>query len=95
VVLAPDDISLHLPGTLWQVRPVFSQGIIGQWDRPPVMHVYEGSLRGAELQTALDQSAVQYAITRDVSDANAALSELPSVHLLVELGPYEIYSIGR
>jgi hypothetical protein len=95
VVLAPDDISLHLPGTLWQVRPVFSQAIIGQWDRPPVMHLYDGSLRGAELQTALDQSGVQYAITRDVSDANTALSELPSAQHLAEFGPYEIYAIGR
>jgi len=95
VVLAPDDISLHLPGALWQVRPVFSQSIIGQWDRPAVTALYQGQLRGAELQTALDQSDVQYAITRELSDANAALSELPSATLLVEVGPYDLYGIAR
>ncbi len=94
-VLAPDDINLHLPGTLWQVRPVFSQGILGQWERPLVMGLYQGRLRGNALQAALDQSQVQYVITRGVSDANAALIELPTAYQLIGIGPYDLYAIQR
>ena len=95
VVLAPNEVSLHLPGTLWQLHPVYSQGIIGQWDQPPIMGLYTGQLRGEELQAALDQSHVQYAIAQYGSQADAALTELPSARQLVEIGPYELYGFGQ
>jgi len=94
VVLAPDDISLHLPGALWQVRPAFSRGIIGQWRQPRAMALYQGTLQGAALQAALDEAGVQYVIARAVSDAAAALSDLPSAQQLFEIGPYDVYGIG-
>lgn len=95
VVLAPDDVSLHLPGVLWQVQPVFSQAIIGQWQRPPVMALYQGQLSGDALASALSQSHVRYAIATYSSNADAALSQLPSAKLATEIGPYEVYSIGQ
>jgi len=95
VVLAPDDVSLHLPGVLWQVQPVFSQAIIGQWERPPVMALYQGQLSGDALASALSESHVRYAIATYSSNADAALSQLPSAKLVTEIGPYEVYSIGQ
>jgi len=95
VVLASNEVSLHLPGALWHVRPVYSQGIIGQWQQPAVMGLYSGALSGQALQTALDQADVQYAIAQYGSQADSALRELPSAQQLLEVGRYELYGFGQ
>jgi hypothetical protein len=94
VVLAPSEVSLHLPGVLWQVRPVYSQAIIGQWRVPPVMNVYQGKLSGEALAGALRESRVRYAVATYSSSADAALSQLSNARLAGEFGRYELYEIG-
>jgi hypothetical protein len=93
-VLAPSEVALHLPGLLSNVKPVYSQGIIGQWQAPSVMAVYEGQLSGESLAVALRDSNVEYAVATYSSPANGALNDLPNAQLATGIGQYEVYKIG-
>jgi hypothetical protein len=91
--LMPEEMSLYLPGTVWNVKPVYSQGILGQWQRPAAQSLYRGALQGTDLQRALDDAGVDYVVVTEVSDAGQAMAALSSAQMVVELGPYQIFDV--
>jgi len=92
-VLMPEDMSLYLPGTVWNVKPAYSPGILGQWQRPTAQNLYSGTLQGADLQRALDDAGVDYVVVQEVSDAGRDMAALSSARMVVELGPYQIFGV--
>lgn len=92
-VLLPEEMSLYMPGVLWNVKPAFSQGILGQWDRPAAQLLYSDALHGADLTRALDDAGIDYVVVKEISNAGDEMSALPSAEFVIGLGPYQLYAV--
>ena len=93
-VLTPGDMGLFLPGVLWKVKPAFSEGILGQWQQPKAMGLYQDQLHGVDLEQALASANVDYVVVREVSAAGQDMNDLSSAKLVVGIGPYQIFQVG-
>jgi hypothetical protein len=92
-VLLPVDLGLYMPGVAWNVKPAFSEGIIGQWQQPPAQGFYSGQLAPAALRRDLADAKIDYVVVKEVSDAGQEMSALPSAELVSGFGPYLLFAI--
>jgi hypothetical protein len=93
-VLMPEEMSLYMPGVLWKVKPAFSQGILGQWQRPTAQGLYADELQGLALTRALNDGGIDYVVVKEVSNAGREMSTLPSAQFVVGIGPYQLFQVG-
>jgi hypothetical protein len=95
IVMAPENLSIRFPGIVWDVRPVFSRGILGQWQRPAATGLYAGYIEGAELEQALRDARIDYIVIKEDDEHANALRAVSAAGLVTNVGPYEIYVVER